>query len=1142
MSPTPANKPYKPGTVKLINVLNFMCHESFEMELGPGVNFVIGPNGSGKSAILTALVVVLGGRATTTSRARKNSDFVMYGKRCAKITVVIHNYDKVMEKEKGFKPDEYGRSIIIEKIIYKDDTASKLTLKNDNNRKVSERKQELDEMLDHFGIIINNPICILNQEVSKTFLHSKRPEDKFDLFMKATNLEQIEGDYNAAKNELSDWEQSNNRGSIAFKTLDNEYNTCRERTKELQNRARFNEQDGELNLELFWALIRDDEDKCSKLQNQITENKKKILESNDLKEERHNKLKTYEEDIIVMTANIQTTRSNLDEAKQKNRHLLTKRSELNARHIAKKSEVDKCERELNRLMNDKSDLEKSINETKLSLKEQNSLDQVSDKRKIKIETLEKSIEELRERESKLRAESGQLNSTMTNSRAEYLRVTSKVNDLKSRLTRTVNDYNRAINGQRDELRKYGDNYVKVNELINQGEFKYKPIGPLGYHIKLKTHDVSKPLEVHLGRNAFAYICDNNSDMTKLSRIFDKVNINSRDFLKPMILTRSFTKRLDTDRYRAAHPKHKTLLDHLDIENDAVYNALVDRCSLESVLYIPDYNEAQHMLLTEQLIPKNTRCAYTQDCSVMYPVNSRSGYRSYANDTSRLGLFARSNAAMIRELQLEIRSLEPDMKDAEECSKRTNEQLQKQRKVYNEINIEIHNISNSLRQKTDELLNLKLILPTPEPNELRGLEEDLENIIENITEKSMKLESLNSELTIINKDVLDLDKEKKESEELIQNRQNELSKVNKQKADTEESKRKAEQFIVTDERHIQRLEKEQVELNAEWNKTLETMEKNKHISPGPRPNSLRDVVTIQNDIARVKASIRALQEDERDPEEVLRNLNKRMREIENMTNLKDLNLKNAKDASKSLLDRTVGFHNLLRTTISAVATTFSSVMRSMEMNGALQIYIDPVTTNKGEVIKKAKTLEIRVDTNFTPSQRVGSVMSDANHNLGGDVPSTDGRRACQSQPAVGPNRPKRARSDRHNKENADSDSANEEPVTEQPSIQMTDARSLSGGERSFSTVAFVLSLWQHCASPFKLMDEIDVFMDMVTRRISYNALIRFAQCAENPGQFIFFSPLELPKFDMNGSDVKVFEMPTIVRKDQSTKDHNNRQSS
>jgi chromosome segregation ATPase len=47
----------------------------------------------------------------------------------------------------------------------------------------------------------------------------------------------------------------------------------------------------------------------------------------------------------------------------------------------------------------------------------------------------------------------------------------------------------------------------------------------------------------------------------------------------------------------------------------------------------------------------------------------------------------------------------------------------------------------------------------------------------------------------------------------------------------------------------------------------------------------------------------------------------------------------------------------------------------------------------------------------------------------------------------------------------------------------DMRALSGGERSFSTVCFILSLWSIAESPFRCLDEFDVYMVLLNFKFS-----------------------------------------------------------
>ncbi|XDV26907.1 hypothetical protein PO909_030526 [Leuciscus waleckii] len=79
--------------------------------------------------------------------------------------------------------------------------------------------------------------------------------------------------------------------------------------------------------------------------------------------------------------------------------------------------------------------------------------------------------------------------------------------------------------------------------------------------------------------------------------------------------------------------------------------------------------------------------------------------------------------------------------------------------------------------------------------------------------------------------------------------------------------------------------------------------------------------------------------------------------------------------------------------------------------------------------------------------------------------------------------------------------------------LSDMRSLSGGERSFSTVCFVLSLWAIAEAPFRALDEFDVYMDMVNRRISMDMMLKVA-ASQRYRQFIFLTPQSMSSLPVN----------------------------
>jgi chromosome segregation ATPase len=84
-----------------------------------------------------------------------------------------------------------------------------------------------------------------------------------------------------------------------------------------------------------------------------------------------------------------------------------------------------------------------------------------------------------------------------------------------------------------------------------------------------------------------------------------------------------------------------------------------------------------------------------------------------------------------------------------------------------------------------------------------------------------------------------------------------------------------------------------------------------------------------------------------------------------------------------------------------------------------------------------------------------------------------------------------------------------------------AKTLSGGEKSFSTICLLLSVWEAIGSPIRCLDEFDVFMDSVNRATSMSMMIQAARRAVGK-QFILITPQSMQNVDL-GDDVKVHKM-------------------
>jgi structural maintenance of chromosomes protein 6 len=102
---------------------------------------------------------------------------------------------------------------------------------------------------------------------------------------------------------------------------------------------------------------------------------------------------------------------------------------------------------------------------------------------------------------------------------------------------------------------------------------------------------------------------------------------------------------------------------------------------------------------------------------------------------------------------------------------------------------------------------------------------------------------------------------------------------------------------------------------------------------------------------------------------------------------------------------------------------------------------------------------------------------------------------------------------------DMDVENSQNSEQQVVAGAKDARNLSGGEKSFSTVCLLLSLWEAMSCKIRGLDEFDVFMDPVNRRVAVGLLVETARNNKDT-QHILISPQAIEKESYFGKDVRI----------------------
>lgn len=147
---------FKHGSIKRIKLTRFLTYSAVEFSPGPRLNMVIGPNGTGKSSILCAICLGLGGEPKLLGRADKIETFIQNGEEDAEIVLEVAN--------------EKGENVVITRVIRNNHGDKKISKSSFtwNGESISGQKVK-ERVSTFFQIQIGNLCTFLPQEKVGSF-------------------------------------------------------------------------------------------------------------------------------------------------------------------------------------------------------------------------------------------------------------------------------------------------------------------------------------------------------------------------------------------------------------------------------------------------------------------------------------------------------------------------------------------------------------------------------------------------------------------------------------------------------------------------------------------------------------------------------------------------------------------------------------------------------------------------------------------------------------------------------------------------------------------------------------------------------------------------------------------------------------
>lgn len=505
------NTPAECGIVEQINCINFMCHTRLTVTLGPLINFIIGHNGSGKSAVLTALTLCLGGKATATNRGQNLRSFIKSGQHYSVLSVKIRN-----QGSGAYKPDYYGDSITVER-HFNDSGVSGFKLKDRNGKVVSTKKSELEDIIDQFGLQFDNPVTVLSQDMARQFLNDSNAKDKYKFFMKGTQLDALDRDYMHIQQEL---EEMRERAEILNHDVEAHRKEAARRQQQAKRAEGLNKIRADIKSthnQLIWAHVAGTEQEINAVESEISRISDEISRFQDEVENASNSFARFDEGLERAKASIEACEQELEQVRYTEKDAKVDFDEARKKLFDLKA----VERQLSEAIK-KSESHKKNTQSQIDdLKQAQADGGRHDQKVLELEEAKSHYETQKAAWENHDANLPRLNEALKEATEKQTQASTALEGKRKEEKSSEAKMNHLRRGQRKWTDAYPDP-EKLETLLQQIQrekrFREPPIGPVGHYVELKQPQWGPIVEKSFGAALNAFVVTSKADQGILSEM------------------------------------------------------------------------------------------------------------------------------------------------------------------------------------------------------------------------------------------------------------------------------------------------------------------------------------------------------------------------------------------------------------------------------------------------------------------------------------------------------------------------------------------------------------------------------------------------------------------------------------------------